>query len=251
MTVVKGNIRVLLTREDEGLVKRTVRQVLAKHRGLDDRQLEQELHHYGLVGLVEAKRAFEAGQGIPFPAFAVHRIKGAMIDYLRSAPVVRLPQKKQELRKQLAEAEQAVHQSGEEPDDLMVADRLGWPVTQVHRVRRLKLQMVSLTAAGNDSQDNAAGEDDLPSGRPGPEELLMKKELTVVVQGCLERMRSTRDRLILVARIVQGQTLRQLADSFACSLETVRLRQQQAVVAMKRCLEKQGWDGESLGKLGG
>ena len=79
----------------------------------------------------------------------------------------------------------------------------------------------------------------------------MKKELTVVVQGCLEGMRSTRDRLILVARIVQGRTLRQLADSFACSLETVRLRQQQAIVAMQRCLEKQGWDGESLGKLGG
>lgn len=44
-----------------------------------------ELVALGNLGLVEARRRYDAGRGVPFPAFAALRIRGAMLDGLRHA----------------------------------------------------------------------------------------------------------------------------------------------------------------------
>ena len=42
-----------------------------------------DLVQYGIIGLLEAEKAFDASKGIPFDAFVRQRIRGAMIDELR------------------------------------------------------------------------------------------------------------------------------------------------------------------------
>lgn len=44
----------------------------------------EELSAAGLAGLVEAAHRFDPSLGVPFSRFASHRIRGAVVDYLRS-----------------------------------------------------------------------------------------------------------------------------------------------------------------------
>lgn len=241
-------IRVIVTPEDELLVKRTARRVYTQYRGRSDIQLEEELYHFGLVGLLEAKKKFIKAKGIPFHPFAIHRIKGAMIDHLRLTPVIRLPQKKQELKKLLEQARQDLVLKNKEGTDIALARQLEWSVEKVHRVKALQTNLVSLSDTAVPGQDTheRAPERDLLSKNPGPEENVLKNELGTIVQTCLDKMSSARDRLILVARVLHGKKLRELAENMACSIENIRLRQKKAMLSMKRCLEDNGWDQQSM-----
>lgn len=62
------------------LIERTARRIVARI-GLDS--VYDDLWSAGALGLIEAKRRFDAGKGASFETFASHRIRGAMIDELR------------------------------------------------------------------------------------------------------------------------------------------------------------------------
>ena len=249
----QADIKVILTREDERLVNRVTRGVVQRYQGNCSRDMEEELHHYGLVGLIEAKRKYDKEKGIPFPAFAVHRIKGAMIDHLRTAPMIRVPQKQQELRRQVEEARRDLEMLKVEVTEEGLAGQLGWPVGEVQRVLSMQTKVVSLNTARSGEEDSKPPfeERELPSDSPTPEAGILTKELAVVVQECLKRIRSARDRMILVGRVLHDRKLREIADCLECSMETVRLRQKEAVDSMKRCMENHGWSSESLNEMTG
>lgn len=45
---------------------------------------EEELHSAGMVGLLKAARSYDPSRGAEFKTYAYHRIRGAMLDELRS-----------------------------------------------------------------------------------------------------------------------------------------------------------------------
>lgn len=63
-----------------------VRMALALGAGLE---YAMDLVQEGTVGLIEAVESFDPDRGVPFPAFAQHRIRGRMFDYLRRQKVAR------------------------------------------------------------------------------------------------------------------------------------------------------------------
>jgi len=63
------------------LVKRTVARIKPM---LPPSVEEDDLISYGLIGLLEAMERFDENRGVPFEAFALQRIKGAIIDGLRT-----------------------------------------------------------------------------------------------------------------------------------------------------------------------
>lgn len=245
-------IHTMVTEKDIRLVRKTARRVCHQFYGGSDPAQEEELYHFGIVGLIEAKRKFEQGKGIPFQAFAVHRIKGAMIDYLRTAPVVRLPQKKQNLKRDLEQAKAELAQGGKRADDDALAEKLGWAVEQVRQVEAMQAKVVSISRGKSegDSADESQ-ELDVPASGAGPELQSMKKELGQVVQQCLDAIKDTRDRFILVSRVFEESKLKELAVGLGCTMETVRLRQLKALESMKRCLSSHGWDEDSVPEVVG
>jgi RNA polymerase sigma factor for flagellar operon FliA len=66
-----------VTKEDEDRV-RGVAHKLAREVGL--LHAVDDLIGYGYVGLVEAQQSYDPSRGVPFGAFAYHRIRWAMID---------------------------------------------------------------------------------------------------------------------------------------------------------------------------
>ncbi len=84
----------------------------------------EDLENVGLMGLLQALDSYDPERGTPFISYAFGRIRGALVDYLRSIDA--LPR---ERRRKLAELQQAIETLrqtlGGEPDDQDVADYLG------------------------------------------------------------------------------------------------------------------------------
>ncbi len=91
----------------------------------------EDLEDVALLGLLQALDSYEPDRGTPFVSYSYGRIRGALVDYLRSIDA--LPR---ERRRRLAEAQRAMEtlrQSlGGEPSDEDVADYLGISVTEYH-----------------------------------------------------------------------------------------------------------------------
>ena len=91
----------------------------------------EDLENVGLLGLLQALDGYDPERGTPFVSYAYGRIRGALVDYLRSIDA--LPR---ERRRQLAEAQQAVEtlrqMLGAEPDDYQVAEHLGLTLVDYH-----------------------------------------------------------------------------------------------------------------------
>lgn len=95
----------------------------------------EDLENVGLLGLLQALDGYDPERGTPFVSYAYGRIRGALVDYLRSIDA--LPR---ERRRRLAEAHQAMdtlrQQIGGEPADLEVADHLGMTLVEYHTLLR-------------------------------------------------------------------------------------------------------------------
>ncbi len=93
----------------------------------------EDLEGAGLVGLIEALNGYDPSTGAAFMTFAYLRVRGAIIDYLRSLDVLSLDK-----RKRVAEAgrvAEALRQElGAEPTDREVAHRMGLDLVDYDRL---------------------------------------------------------------------------------------------------------------------
>jgi RNA polymerase sigma factor FliA len=111
------------------LVAHLVRETMARVPSHVDRD---DLRSAGLVALVKASRTFDAGRGVAFGAYAAARVRGALLDELRSVDwasrsVRRKAREIEETRQRLATA------LGAFPDDAAVARALGIDAEEIVR----------------------------------------------------------------------------------------------------------------------
>src|SRR5947207_4419019 len=94
----------------------------------------QELARAGALGLVEAARRFDESRGVPFDRFAARRIRGAILDSVRSADWA--PRSVRTLGRKLEQVEQALaNADGHLPTNHEIADALGMTHDELHRLR--------------------------------------------------------------------------------------------------------------------
>lgn len=115
---------------------------------------QEDLENVGLLGLLQALDGYDPTRRTPFVSYAYGRVRGAVVDYLRSIDV--LPR---ERRRRLAQAQQAMEalrqQKGDEPKDREVAEYLDIPLTDYHRLltdaqRRYALSLHAPVGSEND-----------------------------------------------------------------------------------------------------
>ena len=233
----------LLTATDKKLVQRIVERLYNRHTpaGRDGRgQTREDLFHYGIIGLLEARNNFSPDAGAKWETFAAYRIEGAIIDNLRKAPLIRLPQ---EAQTKVRELNLAVTELERERDSVSIDDlakRLGWSVEQVEKTRALKPTL--LTAVDDDSATNepdSLREKVLVEESPecDPQANLLRREISELLEHCLKKLPEVRDRIIVKARQLEDITLKELAKSFNCSIESIRKREKSALIQLKECLQ--------------
>lgn len=142
-----------------------------------------DLTSAGLTALVQATRAFDAERGVPFARYAATRIRGAILDELRSVDwasrsVRRRARDLDETRSRLAVT------LGRVPTTAEVASSTGLSPGEVtaNEDDIARAHVLSLQGAQETPLDEL-----LPSGRPTPEEMLEHRErLTYMVEALAE-----------------------------------------------------------------
>ena len=102
----EGDAEAALLQRHAGLVDRQARRLAARTGGA---VLADDLWSAGALGLLEAARRFDAGQGVRFETFAEHRVKGAMLDELRRMD--HLPRRLRDQADEVARAQAQLEQS--------------------------------------------------------------------------------------------------------------------------------------------
>ncbi len=127
---------------------------LAKH--LPPQVDVDDLHSVGTMGLIAAVRRYDVQQEKTFEAYAVMRIRGAVLDELRRLDS--LPRTARAKARQLQETTQRLEQClGREPSESEVSDALGM---QLGDFRRMKCQVRPLSFLSLDNRQSVSSEQD-------------------------------------------------------------------------------------------
>ena len=210
------------------LVAHLVRETMARVPSHVDRD---DLRSAGLVALVKASRSFDESRGVAFGAYAASRIRGALLDELRSVDwasrsVRRKSREIEETRQRLASA------MGQFPDDVTVDKALGIEVEEIVKTEK------DVARAGVTSLDAGT---EMPlaelvrSGEPGPEAALEMAErleyLTAAIAELPERLR-----LVVEGYFLEERPMAELDEELGVKESRISQIRAEALVLLKDAL---------------
>jgi RNA polymerase sigma factor for flagellar operon FliA len=192
-----------------GLVRHSAREVI--RRGAGGIEFE-ELVSAGTVGLVQALEGFDPGRGLAFSTYAMPRIRGAMLDELRSRDW--MPRAVRARSRQVARAVARLQQAlGRAPDATEIAAELKVDVETYWRWTRdaSGAELVPLEDGVEEEGDAGPIGTLVDHAGPDPEDLHAARE-------ALDQMREAftslpqKDRLVLTLSYYEELTLRQIGE---------------------------------------
>lgn len=155
MYTAKGQLdRNAMIRQYQPLVRRLAHHMMVK---LPANVQVDDLIQVGLIGLSEALTRYEATQGVQFETFATQRIRGAMLDELRSNDWMSRGSRKSQ--KEIEEALRRLeHQLGRTPLESEIAAALGLSLADYQallgKVRGTQLVYLEDMARGAEDEDS-------------------------------------------------------------------------------------------------
>ena len=197
----------------------------------------EDLESAGLVGLIEALDSYDVTRGVRFLSFAYLRVRGALVDYLRSLDVLSADKRKQIY--EAAEAADALRQAHHaEPSDRDVADRMGISVAaydglMVEAQARFALSLDA--PAWGDDGDALADLVEDASGADGFH-AVEQTHMLEVVRRAIAHLPS-RSRAMLGLYYDEGLTLREISTVFKVSEARVSQILGKTMLALRQCLE--------------
>ena len=197
----------------------------------------EDLESAGLVGLVEALDAYDPAQGTRFMTYAYLRVRGSIIDYLRSLDVLSMGKRKQ-VAEAGAVADALRQEAGAEPSDRDVADRLGISLADYDAL------MMEAQARFALSLDAPAGEDGdlslhdvMADGDAGEGFDEADRDHTLArVQTAIEGL-PQRTRAIIGMYYDDGLTLRQIGEVFGVTEARISQILGKAMLTLRGCLD--------------
>jgi RNA polymerase sigma factor for flagellar operon FliA len=170
-----------------------------------------ELIQVGMVGLVEAARAYDPSRGIDFENFALSRIRGAMLDELRR--LSSSTRSSLAFRKEESQASRSLTASlGRPPTHAELAEAMGTSLDEFHRQRG---NAHSTTIHPFDSVNDEVL--DLPADpEKQPDALLEKAQLIEGLVAAIDSL-DERSRMVLSLYYVETLSLRDIGEIMSVS----------------------------------
>jgi RNA polymerase sigma factor for flagellar operon FliA len=197
--------------------------------GLPQNIEQSDLVSYGIFGLIDAIDKFDPGRGYKFETYAISRIKGAIIDELRSIDWVprSVRAKARAIERAYSKLENELRRS---PDDKEVAaeldmseDELASVLGQISFVGVVALD--ELLSAGPERGSGATVGDTIAGSGHDPVEVFESEETRQVLADAINRM-PDRERLVLTLYYYEGLTLAEIGsvlgvtESRVCQIHT-------------------------------
>ncbi len=181
--------------------------------GLPQSVDQGDLVSYGIFGLIDAIEKFNTSRGIKFETYAITRIRGAIIDELRSIDWVprSVRAKARLVEKAYASLE---HRLLRTPTDAEVADEMGIAKDDLQQIFT-QISFVGLVAldevlAGGDGQSQTLG-DTLPDKGEGPVGAFEGAEMKQILAAAINRL-GEREKLVLTLYYYEGLTLSEIGE---------------------------------------
>ena len=197
---------------------------------------EQDLASYGLLGLIGAIERFDPDREIKFETYAIARIKGAIIDELRSLDWVprSVRTRAREIERAIAELERTLLRA---PSDEEIAAKLG--VTQVELEESLTEISRSSMAALDELWTPSSGGDQISlidtiedTSGPDPEASLQQTELKEALGEAIARL-PEREKLVVTLYYYEELTLREIGEVLGVTESRVSQLHTKAVLRLK------------------
>ena len=196
--------------------------------GLPNSVEHGDLTSYGMFGLIDAIEKFDLAKGFKFETYAIARIKGAIIDELRSIDWIprSVRSKARQVEKALTQLETKL---GRTPSEAELAAALETTVKDLRQILA-KVSLTSLIAldesfSGEDN-DRQALVDTLQDPRAhDPQDSFAQQELRQLLNEAVNRM-PEREKTVIVLYYFEGMTLAQIGEvmgvteSRVCQLHT-------------------------------
>lgn len=187
-----------------------------------------DLTSYGMFGLIDAIEKFDLSKGVKFETYAIARVKGAIIDELRSIDWIprSVRSKARDVEKALTHLENRLRRT---PTEQELADALQLGLKEL----RQTLTQVSLTSlvaldesfAGDDNERQALVETLHDPKAADPQASYEDLELKAILTDAVNRM-PEREKTVIVLYYFEGMTLAQIGqvlgvtESRVCQMHT-------------------------------
>ncbi len=180
--------------------------------GLPQNVEQSDLVSYGIFGLIDAIEKFDPARGFKFETYAISRIKGAILDELRSIDWVprSVRAKGRAVERAFSKLEAELKRS---PTEAELAEELEMSLAQLQQV----LGQLSLTGVAaldemlGDRSDSATLGDTIPDAGDGPGALLEMRELRGQLAKAIERM-PEREKVVLTLYYFENLTLARIGE---------------------------------------
>ena len=172
----------------------------------------EDLENVAIVGLIQALDAYDANRNIHFSTFAYYRVRGSVVDYIRS--IDQLPRGDRNMYARVQQTITELQQElGRQPEDEEICSRLQMPLSEYHKLMMGVQQRValSLQPGGDEMESGDVSENEVSMAGQREQENMHREEeyrdrLTQVVATLPER-----DRIILTLYYYEDLTLREIA----------------------------------------
>ena len=200
----------------------------------------EELARAGALGLVEAARRYDESRGVPFDRFAAQRIRGAILDAVRSADWA--PRSLRTKARNLEAANsQLLAELGRPPTRDEVASALSTTPEQLTRLQSRIHRSVVLTldhTVADDEDDATLGELLTDDDALEPSEELEARELLAYLRDAV-RLLPERHRLVVIGYFLEGKTSAALARVLGVTESRVSQLRSEALELLRGAIESQ------------
>ena len=215
-----------LVRENLALVDYAVNHLLSR---LPRHVPRDELVSAAMAGLAQAARAFDPGRDISFDHYASARIRGALLDELRSRDWASRSVRTK-ARGMLAATDELTAELGRTPTTAELATKLGLAAKAVHALsddihRSVVLNYESIVSDGN-------GEWSLPADDRSPDVVLLERERRSYL---LDAVSALPDRLrqVVVGYFFEERSMQELAEELGVSASRISQMRSKAMGLLK------------------
>ncbi len=171
----------------------------------------RDLENAGMLGMLQALQSYDPHRGTPFASFSYGRIRGALVDFLRTIDCL-----SRDRRRRVAEAartaETLQQELGAEPRPAQIAERLGVTVREIDRLRGDAQQRFALSLYDAEGDHRPAPLDVISAPDAEPADALAEHgSLVAHLDTLLDRL-PERERGIVGSYFYDGLTLREIAE---------------------------------------
>jgi RNA polymerase sigma factor for flagellar operon FliA len=195
-----------------------------------------DLISYGLFGLIDAIEKYDPDRGIKFETYAIARIKGAIIDELRSLDWV--PRSVRARARELEAAYIALEtRLRRVPSDAEVAAEMGLSLDELHDILS-KLSYASVVSfeelwSGGDRDDHSDGAASIPDrDADDPVSMFESEEVKHILADAIEHL-PERERVVITLYYYEGLTLKEIGKVLGVTESRVSQLHTKAVLRMR------------------